>query len=389
MPGITFKINTASEITPYVENLQQGSYNIEMPASQIVDGVKYVFQNWTDGIQNKKRTINLSEDLTLIGQFVIEPVAEFTYIPQTPGVGASVSFDASNSYDSDGTIESYLWDFGDGTSVTTTNPVTAHIYNSTNTYQVELTVTDDTGLTSSVSQDVLVRIPTDISISTSSSSTSVGFQVKISGTLRDVYGTSLEDETVVLQYAFEGTSTWTPLTSDQTDRDGHYDAVWIPPATGYFTIKAEWEGNSTHIEAINSTTINSITYDGQYVFSVESNSTISNLFFNSTDQTLSFTAQGTSGTQGYAKIIIDKTLVNDLESMIVYLDGDQVEYSVQENEGSWCLTIDYDHSTHKIVVSLDSAVIPEFPSIILLPLFIVATIIGIFYMKKLNKSKLN
>jgi hypothetical protein len=230
------------------------------------------------------------------------------------------------------------------------------------------------------------KLPTEVSISTSSSSTVVGFQVEITGSLVDVYGNGLEDEIVVLQYAFEGTSTWTPFTSAQTDSSGRYSAVWIPPATGYFTVKAEWAGNATHHGSNSSTTINSITFDGEYVFSVESNSTISELFFNSTDRTLSFNAQGASGTQGYAKIIVAKTLVTDLENMIVYLDGNQVEYSVQSNDDSWCLIINYAHSTHRIVVDLDVSIIPEFTSSIILPLVITA-IIAIIICKKKRPHK--
>ena len=133
-----------------------------------------------------------------------------------------------------------------------------------------------------------------------------------------------------------GTSTWTPITSDQTDSYGRYSATWIPPATGYFTIKAEWEGNSTHIGSNNSATINSITFNGEYVFSVEFNSTINVLFFNSTDD-------------------------------------------------SWCLILYYAHNTHRIVVDLDVSTIPEFPSCLIRPLFVSATLAVIICRKKLKQ----
>jgi hypothetical protein len=237
------------------------------------------------------------------------------------------------------------------------------------------------------SETVLVKTPTGISISTSSSSTAVGFQVEISGSLRDVYGNGLEDETVLLSYSFKGTSTWTPFTSDQTDSYGRYSAIWIPPATGYFTVKAEWEGNATHSGSNNSTTINSITFDGEYVFSVESNSTISELFFNSTDRTLSFNAQGDSGTQGYAKIIVAKTLVTDLENMRVYLDGNQVEYSLLSIDDSWCLIINYEHSTHRIVLDLNVDIIPEFPPSLILAIFVTVALFALIIEKKLLHPK--
>ncbi|MBN1618225.1 PKD domain-containing protein, partial [Candidatus Dojkabacteria bacterium] len=71
--------------------------------------------------------------------------------------GITISFDGSNSSDSDGTIVSYLWDFGDGQTSTDQNPT--HIYVQNGTYPVALTVTDDdsatdTGITSAVIADV-------------------------------------------------------------------------------------------------------------------------------------------------------------------------------------------------------------------------------------------
>lgn len=50
----------------------------------------------------------------------------------------------SDAKDADGRIASYLWNFGDGTTSTEANPT--HIYNAEGNYTVNLTVTDDKGL---------------------------------------------------------------------------------------------------------------------------------------------------------------------------------------------------------------------------------------------------
>ncbi|PVX26231.1 MAG: hypothetical protein CW691_02060 [Candidatus Bathyarchaeum sp.] len=386
--GVTFKIDDDSEETTYSEDVDSGSYVIEMPESQVVNGSIYIFDRWTDGNLNRIRSVNFNSDTQLTAVFLAAAVAKFSYSPSDPAVGEEITFDASESFDLDGSIQSYAWDFGDGTQQTTTsNPVISHTYYLPNTYPVELTVIDDGSMGSSVTQNVSAKIPTTVSISTSSSSTSIGFQVQISGTLLDDYGMGVADETVVLEYAFEGTSTWTPFTSDQTDANGDYSRVWIPPATGYFTIKAEWAGNATHIGASSTTTINSIEYDGEYVFSVESNSTISALSFNSTENALSFNAQGVTGTQGYAKVIIAKTLVVNPAEILVLLDGNQIQYTLEETLESWIITIRYSHSTHKITVALDTSVIPEFSSVILLSLAISASMVMVaVYRKKLNKK---
>ena len=76
------------------------------------------------------------------------PVALFDYWPTDPVVDEIITFDASSSYDPDGDIVSYVWDFGDGT--TEDGVVTTHAYAAHGTYLLALTVTDDDGLNSSV-----------------------------------------------------------------------------------------------------------------------------------------------------------------------------------------------------------------------------------------------
>jgi len=78
------------------------------------------------------------------------PEAMFT----TQWVGSpetlTVRFDASSSYDPDGTIVSYNWDFGDGQ--TDAGMLVTHTYQNPGSYTVILTVTDDDGSTASTSQ---------------------------------------------------------------------------------------------------------------------------------------------------------------------------------------------------------------------------------------------
>jgi len=60
-----------------------------------------------------------------------------------------VTFDASRSSDSDGTIASYTFTFGDGSSVTTSNPVMAHTYVLAGKYTAAVVSTDNGGAASS------------------------------------------------------------------------------------------------------------------------------------------------------------------------------------------------------------------------------------------------
>jgi uncharacterized repeat protein (TIGR01451 family) len=65
--------------------------------------------------------------------------------PYTSDCGKSIIFDGSGSYDPDGVIVSYQWDFGDGKTGSGVNP--AHTYDTSGVYTVTLLVTDDDGLT--------------------------------------------------------------------------------------------------------------------------------------------------------------------------------------------------------------------------------------------------
>ncbi|MGB9757387.1 MAG: PKD domain-containing protein [Candidatus Bipolaricaulaceae bacterium] len=74
----------------------------------------------------------------------IPPVATFTADPY-PEVqaGKTVAFDAQNSFDPDGAIVSYLWNFGDGSWAETAESRTTHKYDTPGEYWVQLVVVDD------------------------------------------------------------------------------------------------------------------------------------------------------------------------------------------------------------------------------------------------------
>jgi PKD repeat protein len=69
------------------------------------------------------------------------PVASFTYTPVTPEVDDVVTFDASTSYDPDGFIVGYYWEFGNGD--TSSAMVATTVYDAQGLYTARLTVTDN------------------------------------------------------------------------------------------------------------------------------------------------------------------------------------------------------------------------------------------------------
>lgn len=130
--------------------------------------------NWTDdsGDGTKEPLLDVSSTTlyspTLVagggdggGTTNSPPTSAFTYMC----TDLACDFDGSTSSDSDGSISSYDWDFGDGS---TGSGVTAsHTYVAGGVYTVTLTVTDDVGATDSSSQNVSVSEPSSSGISLS------------------------------------------------------------------------------------------------------------------------------------------------------------------------------------------------------------------------------
>jgi PKD repeat protein len=81
------------------------------------------------------------------------PVASLTFA----ALGLTCSFDGSGSSDPDGTITSYAWNFGDGT--TGSGPTVSHTYATAGTYPITLTVTDNGGATGIQSKSLTVIQP--------------------------------------------------------------------------------------------------------------------------------------------------------------------------------------------------------------------------------------
>jgi PKD repeat protein len=87
------------------------------------------------------------------------PVAAASSTTPTSGTAPLVvTFSANGSYDADGTIVSYTWNFGDGTANGSGSTV-AHTYTAAGNYTATLTVVDNAGLSATASVVVQVTAP--------------------------------------------------------------------------------------------------------------------------------------------------------------------------------------------------------------------------------------
>jgi len=77
--------------------------------------------------------------------------------PYHGSVNTNITFDGSNSYDSDGTVTKWFWDFGDNTSGT--GKICNHTYSKVGKYMVTLTVTDNEGATNTDTSICVISLP--------------------------------------------------------------------------------------------------------------------------------------------------------------------------------------------------------------------------------------
>lgn len=155
--------------------------------------------------------------------------------PYNGSTTGAVQFSSSGSSDSDGTVVSYLWEFGDGNTSTQANP--SYLYSADGSYTASLTVTDNGGATN-----------TDFASVTISTGTSSGVGIVFSEIFYDTPGTDSQEEWVEL---FNGTSSTVDLSGwTITDNNGTGSSIALPANTTiqpgtYLTIAINASGFET------------------------------------------------------------------------------------------------------------------------------------------------
>jgi hypothetical protein len=204
-----------------------------------------------------------------------------------------------------------------------------------------------------------VNLPTvqqpSLTVYCNSSTSLSGFNVQIRGDL--TWGTGIPDAPILLAYSVTGGKSWQDLTMIYTGSDGSFAATWMPNVSGNYLLKAVYHGNENYSSAAVTVDFAITTFD-QKVFSVTSNSTISQFSFNTTSRELSFGVSGQSGTTGYVYVNIPKSMLSGASGLAVYLDGNQTSYTYQSQVDSWLLHFTYHHSSHVITINLGSQVAP-------------------------------
>lgn len=165
------------------------------------------------------------------------PVPSFTTSAPAGTVPFAITFNAGASYDVDGIVTSYVWDFGDGsygTGVTAT-----HQYTRIATYTPTLTVTDDDGATGS-SWTNIIAAPALSAVTVAGSPTgTIDVSAPVSLTATSIGGYQAQ-----YKFMVNSGSGWQTL----RDYGSSNTFTWTPSASGYYELKV-WARSSVSTDA--------------------------------------------------------------------------------------------------------------------------------------------
>src|SRR6266566_6696365 len=156
-PGIpvTFNASTSSDSDGTIESYAWDFGDSSPTGSGVIETHTYAVRGIYTVTLNVTDNTSLSSIATHQVVVDISPRAAFLFAPAAIYIGVAVTFNGSTSTDSDGTIVTYNWTFGDGAIVT--GPVVTHAYGSKGTFTASLVVVDDAGLSNQTTATIDVR----------------------------------------------------------------------------------------------------------------------------------------------------------------------------------------------------------------------------------------
>lgn len=126
------------------------TYNVSIGANGSGNTLQLVNGSWCANLP----TPGEANNCTIPNQ---PPTANFIFSPTSPTANQIVTFNATSSSDTDGSITLYSWNFSDGTNAI--GNTTQHAFTTAGNYSIILIVTDDDNANSSMTKTVSVSNP--------------------------------------------------------------------------------------------------------------------------------------------------------------------------------------------------------------------------------------
>ena len=120
-----------------------------------------------------------------------------------------------------------------------------------------------------------------------------------------------------------------------------------------------------------------------YNFDVVSNSTVSNFQVDTFQKAISFNVTGVEETAGFCRVTIPNIIVQDLwqGNYTVLLNSEPWPFANWTDPTYTYIYINYTHSEHQVII------IPEFPSFLVLPLFMIASLLAVIVCRRKHTPK--
>ena len=167
------------------------------------------------------------------------PTASATVAPASPGyVTTTFMFDGSTSSDSDGTIVSYDWSFGDGSSASSS--VVTHSFSQKRTFTVSLVVTDSDGGTNQTTLTVQVLNRPPVIVTSTPSGTTASVQTGVKQTFA-VDASDPDGDSLIYAWTVDGhaAGTTSPFFDFQSAEVGTH-TVMVTVSDGIESVARSW-----------------------------------------------------------------------------------------------------------------------------------------------------
>ena len=207
-----------------------------------------------------------------------------------------------------------------------------------------------------------------ISITLSSTNVTLGSNMTISGAITPLLpGFNITVVNLTIQFRPNGTITWNTLANVATDENGNYSYTWTPETIGTYELKARWEGYENILGDESDPPYPTLTVKGlplkRYPYQVswegevfyvliESNSTVSDFYFNQPTKEIGFNGTGLSGNEYFCNVTIPEELLwcDEPEEWRFWVDAVSQIPIIKENATHTFVSFKYTHSIRKIQI---------------------------------------